>query len=377
MRPPGGIGIDRAIAAQLDERSTYYDNNRLAKQKLNRSISDPGVEAAKLAELAAAAANPTAARSTTAALQSIMRVARMSQYERLYESALSWEPGDTIRAAAPELPDLKVVATQGTAESYSSRAAAYLFPEAKILPAQTFASACREVADDIVPVTVLPLENSTAGAVDDVYDLIDRLNLYIIGTVDMPIRHSLCALPGTKLSDIRTIISHPQALAQCSLFIKGMGWQVQTVNNTAFAARDVAAVNSKSVAALASPVAAAANGLEVIQAQLSDVVVNTTRFAALAAAPVIEPAADIVSLIIRLPHQAGSLANLLNVLADYGLNLLKIKSVPVPDVPWEYGFYIDIEGQPEDGKTLPALYELSQEVKLLRFVGWYKNRIAQ
>lgn len=103
-------------------------------------------------------------------------------------------------------------------------------------------------------------------------------------------------------------------------------------------------------------------------------VVNTTRFAALASKPIIEPDANIVSLIVRLPHHAGSLANMLNIFSDYGLNLLKIKSSPVPDVPWEYNFHLDLEGRFDDQKTLPVLFELMDELKRLRFVGWYKNR---
>ena len=105
---------------------------------------------------------------------------------------------------------------------------------------------------------------------------------------------------------------------------------------------------------------------------MSDVV-EYTRFAVLAAKPVIEKDADIVSPIVRLPHYSGALAGLLNILSDYGLNLLKIKSAPVPDVPWEYNFYLDLEGNFADKATLPALYELQQELTMLRFVGWYKN----
>jgi chorismate mutase/prephenate dehydratase len=366
--------IDRSILELIKQRSASYESIWQAKRVLDLPILDAGVEQKKLVDLAALAEDDIVARSVTAALEGVMRVSRMSQYQRHYKNAVSWEPGDTIQTAARQLPKLKVVATQGTTESYSSRAASYLFPNAKIMPARTFEAACREVAEEIVPVAVLPLENSTAGTVEEVYRLIDQLNLYIIGTVDVPIRHCLCAIPGTKLSDIRTIISHPQALSQCSLFIQGMGWQVREVNNTAYGARDVAEINSKTVAALASPAAAAASGLEVLQAQMSNVVVNTTRFAALASKPIIEPDANIVSLIVRLPHHAGSLANMLNIFSDYGLNLLKIKSSPVPDVPWEYNFHLDLEGRFDDQKTLPVLFELMDELKRLRFVGWYKNR---
>lgn len=365
--------IDDKIIELIAERTTHYGDIRAAKNTLNMPIFNAGVEKAKLSKIAETAENPVVERSAHAALEAVMRVSRMAQHRMNYQETVSWEPGDTVNSAPHTLPQLKVLTTQGTLESYSAKAAAFLFPEAKILPAQSFVGAAQEVATEIVPAAVLPLENSTAGSIDEVYQLIDSLGLYIIATIDVPIRHCLCAIPGTKLSDIRTIISHPQALAQCSLFIQGMNWQTKEVNNTAFGARDVAEIQSKTVAALASPTAAAANGLEIIQAQMSDVVMNTTRFAVLAAKPVIEKDADIVSLIVRLPHYSGALAGLLNILSDYGLNLLKIKSAPVPDVPWEYNFYLDLEGNFADKATLPALYELQQELTMLRFVGWYKN----
>lgn len=365
--------IDEGLARLIALRCCQYDDVWSAKQVLEKPVSDPVKEEEKLAAVRAASPDARTARSSAAALQTLMRISREEQYRMSLATGARWTPGDLIAHAPSAMPDYRVVVNQGTADSYSAIAAKSLFPEARTIQMRTFEGTAAQVRDDIVPAAVLPLENSTAGTVEEVYTIIERMGLYIIAAVDIPISHHLCVLPGATPADVKKVISHPQALAQCSLFIKTMGWETQRAQNTAFATRDVAARGDKTVAALASADAARNAGLEALDIQVSNELDNTTRFVTLSASPVILPDANVLSLIVRLPHRAGSLSGLLSLLNDYGLNLQKLQSRPIPDHPWEYKFYIDIEADRADPAPMEALHALVNEGYPVTFVGWYRR----
>ncbi|MFO7581980.1 prephenate dehydratase domain-containing protein, partial [Guyparkeria sp.] len=151
-------------------------------------------------------------------------------------------------------------------------------PEARRLHVTTFAEACDRVRDCSADAAVLPLENSTAGTVDDVYALLLKDQLYLWRSLSLPIRHHLLACPGSSIDAIRTVLSHPQALAQCSDFISSRGWAVREALNTAFAAGQVATSGDKSLAAIASLEAAQTSGLDVLRSDINNTHSNQTRF---------------------------------------------------------------------------------------------------
>lgn len=304
-------------------------------------------------------------------LSALMRLSRERQYRRAYAAGADFPIGEEILSAPRTLPAVAAVATQGELSSYGAQAARLLFPDASILPVRSFYSAVRQVLDDNVPIAVLPLENSSSGTVHEVYELLTRHRLYIVAAVSVGIQHRLLGLPGAQLSDIRRVVSHPQALSQCSTIIQGMGWQVEESQNTAYAARHVAALQDPQVAALASEEAGLSHGLRVLSDEVANVEQNQTQFIALARRPVITDDATRLSLLLSLPHQSGTLAELLATLADLDLNLSRIQSLPVPRRPWEYAFYLDIEAPARDRAVLEALYQFSQELPSLRLLGWY------
>ena len=306
-------------------------------------------------------------------MKTILRTSRERQYAILMPEDDAWEIGKKIRTAKDTLDFIGSVAYGGTHGSYSEMAAEKLFPNADKVAVPTFPEACARTEKKEVVAAVLPLENTTAGTVDDVYGLLQNKDMYIVAAGSVRVRHKLSVVPGTKLSDVKTIISHPQGLAQCSEEIKNQGWEIQTAGNTAFAAEQVAKRKDKTVAAIASEEAAIRNGLEILPVEISNSTFNHTRFVALSNQPVITKTANRISILMHLPHSSGSLASALEVFSDYGLNLCSIFSRPIPETPWEYAFFLDFLCDSKDENALLSMYQLSAEMPYMKFLGWYED----
>ncbi|MDD2374504.1 MAG: prephenate dehydratase domain-containing protein [Eubacteriales bacterium] len=304
-------------------------------------------------------------------MSTLMRMSRGAQYDLIRSTDELYDLGYVINHAADHLPATASAVYQGPLSSYSSQACRMLYPDAQISSARTFAEACRRVVDGIADVAVLPLENTTAGTVDDVYDLLIEYHLSIHQSISLPIRHCLLVAPGTKLEDVREVVSHPQALAQCSEAILHYGWNVQESLNTAYAAAQVRDNAGKGVAAIASAEAASANNLRILLPDICNMPHNQTRFIAVGRQLIITPDADRLSLVLRLPHRSGSLASTLAMFADRGINLSKIQSRPDPYQPWSYLFYLDADCPAADSQAMSALYQLSKEMPYLKLLGWY------
>lgn len=308
-------------------------------------------------------------------MRTLMRLSRGAQYDLLRPNDDSYELGRVLRGAQREQPIIRTAVYQGPLASYSSQACRLLFPDAEIGSARTFADACDLVAEGAADTAVLPLENSTAGTVDDVYDLLISHHLSIHCSLSLPISHCLMARPGTRLEDIREVISHPQALAQCSQAINRYGWKISESLNTAYAAAFVADSNKSGLAAIASAEAAAENGLIVLLDNIANAPHNQTRFIAVGRQLLITPDADRLSLVLRLPHQSGALASMLALFADRGINLSKIQSRPDPYQPWAYLFYLDADCRAFSEPALSALYQLSREMPYIKLLGWYNEKV--
>lgn len=306
-------------------------------------------------------------------VKSLMRLSREAQYDDIEPEDRDWALGAMIRQAPTTVEAAGRIVCQGSAGAYSMSAGARLFPKAELLSSATFAEACAMVLDGRADLAVLPWENSTAGTVDDVYDLLQANRLYIVQSASLSIGHRLMAVPGTHIDQIRTVISHPQALSQCQNYISRHGWQIRESTNTAHAAASVSESKDPTVAAIASVEAARIHGLDILAEDINDRLHNQTRFIVVGRSLVIPPEADRVSLILSTPHQSGSLASTLSMFGDRGVNLLKIQSRPDPDKAWNYRFHIDFESLRGAREAMLVLYQLDREMPFLQLLGWYRE----
>jgi chorismate mutase/prephenate dehydratase len=304
-------------------------------------------------------------------LRSLMRLSRGVQYDLLLPLDRQFELGRQIASALDQEPEAKTIVIQGSAASYSAQACKRLYPGQAVRSVQTFEEACLLVKSGEADAAVLPLENSTAGTVGDVYDLLQHHELYIWRAFDLPVHHHLLGAPGATLDQIRTVLSHPQALAQCSDKIRAQGWRTVESLNTAFAAAQVARESDPTQAAVASLDAARQFGLEILDDQISNSAVNFTRFVVAGRLLVIQTAASRLSLVMRTPHASGSLAATLSLFSDRNLNLSKIHSRANPAAPWSYLFDLDVDCPAHDPQAMATLYQLSREMSFLQLLGWY------
>lgn len=317
--------------------------------------------------------DPSMKHKIESVMTTVMRVSRENQYEIMLKNDNVWKIKNMINNAENSILSPGRIACQGTSGSYSHLASSEVFPDSYCVPVQTFEDSVTMLLKGDCDLALLPLENTTAGTVNDVYDLITKNSIYIVKAVSVPIHHKLVVLPGAGISKIRTVLSHPQALAQCSNYIRNKGWTQIAVENTAFAAQKMVEINDPSYCAIASSEAAMINNLKIYDDDICDSEHNQTRFVALSKKFIIEDNADRISLSFKLPHQSGSLASVLNVFAERGLNMTKIQSRPVPERPWEYSFWVDLSARKGDENVLLALYQLSKELPFLQILGWYEE----
>lgn len=270
------------------------------------------------------------------------------------------------------------VAYQGAEGSYSFEAANRHFgerySEIACFGYNTFEDACRAVEQKETDVAVLPIENTTAGSINETYDLLGNGSLFIIGEEVLRIRHLLLAPEVVPVSKIRRILSHPQAIAQCSRFLAKLpNCKVESYLDTALAARKVGEDGDLSQAAIASANAAELYGLKVIQRDIANQDKNFTRFVIAARESVrCDPQIPCkTSLVIATSHEKGALIDCLRVLGDHGINMTKLESRPRPNVPWQYLFYLDIEGNILNPSVDKAMTELGKKASYLKILGSY------
>jgi len=243
----------------------------------------------------------------------------------------------------------------------------------------TFRSMLESVEKGGANYAVLPIENTTAGSINEAYDLLSHTHLSIIGEEIWPVKHCLLAIEPVPLARIRRIFSHPQALAQCSTFLADLKHcTIESFLDTALAVKKVKENEDLSEAAIASEEAANLYGLQIIKRDIANSRENFTRFVIVAREPVRynELIPCKTSLIFATKHVEGALVNCLNVLAKHHLNLTKLESRPRANIPWEYLFYVDFEGNLSRPEVQSALDDLSQEVSYMKVLGSYPARVA-
>lgn len=370
--------IDAEIFRLFSERAEVSGDVAAYKREHGMRVFDPARERAKVADAASRAPEDLATYAQVL-MELLMEASRSRQHALLADS--SDDPTlariQQARAATPELfPPSARVSCQGVEGAYSQIAAERIFRHPQISYAPTFDAVFRTVEQGLARYGVLPLENSTAGSVNQMYDLMMEHSFHIVRTTRVKIDHNLLALPGAEFSSIRDIYSHEQAIGQCAEFLSGLpDVRVHVCENTAVAARRVAESGRTDAAALSSRPCADLYGLEVLASAVQDRDNNYTRFACISKDLEVYPGADRASLMIVLPHAPGALYKLLAKFYALDINILKLESRPIPERDFEFMFYFDIAcpvAAPEFSSLMATIGSLCQEC---RFLGSYTEVI--
>lgn len=274
------------------------------------------------------------------------------------------------------------VSYQGTDGAYSHLAAIRHFSEryenVDCFGYDTFQEAARAVKDGKVDYALLPIENTTAGSINDTYDILGEANLHIIGEEILKVVHCLLAIEPVEVSKVRRILSHPKAIEQCTHFLAKLPrCKVESYLDTAISAKKVLEDGDLSQAAIAGAHAADHYGLHIIEHDIANQKENYTRFVAVSPNP-IQVDTQIpckTSLMMVTSHNEGSLVECLNVLHKHGINVCKLESRPKMHEPFRYSFYVDIEANSSDENTAKALKELAKEAEELKVLGSYAKQL--
>lgn len=270
-------------------------------------------------------------------------------------------------------PQSGVIACQGVEGAYAAMAADRMFPRGNLVFLKTFEAVFDAVENGLCQFGILPIENSSNGSVRATYDLLLKKNVKIVRSERLCIRHELLVKPGTKLSDIKKIYSHEQALGQCSQFLKSLGDKVQVVaiDNTAMAAELVSSCEDNSVAAIASHNCAELYGLVTLDTNIMDSDNNYTRFVCIAKNAELYPGANHIGLILACEHKPGALYDILSKLAAFEVNLIKLESCPIVGHDFEFMFFFEMQASVLDPKVVSMLESIEQSSERFVFLGNY------
>ena len=369
--------IDRQIVDLMKQRMETVAQVAEYKKANNIPVLDSGRERALLSKVGQEAGEELA-DYIQSMYRTIMAASRSYENGKLGRGSKVY---DGIKKAMEETPQLfpqrPTVACQGIEGAYSQIACDRLFKAPSILYFQSFDHVFKAVESGMCQYGILPIENSTAGSVNAVYDLMIRHNFSIVRSARLKVSHNLLAKPGTKLEDIRDIYSHEQAISQCAGFLSGLkNVAVHVVENTAVAARMVAQSDRSDVAALSSRLCAEQYDLEIVRDNVQDQDNNYTRFSCNSNKPEIYPGADRTSLMMPLPHKPGTLYNVLAKFYALNINLQKLESRPLPNREFEFMFYFDVEASVYAPEMEKLFRDLEAESEQLRYLGTYHEVIC-
>lgn len=334
-----------------------------AKRGMKKAVFDPARERDKLSSLMERA--PKELQPQVHSLFSLLMTMNKAEQQRILHAddseSLSARARKAMLPVDETFPALAHVACQGVEGAYSQIAACKLFTVPSISYFTNFEGVFKAVQSGFCEYGVLPIENSTAGSVNQVYDLLAKYRFHIVRGLRLKIDHQLLAKPSTRLEDVKEICSHQQAIAQCASYIEGLGADVTVMENTAMAAQAVAHSERQDLAALSSRACAELYGLETLDADVQDTDSNYTRFVVISATPQIYPGANRTSLLITLKHEPGSLYRVLERFYALDINMVKLESRPIPGRDFEFRFYFDLEA-PAGSQVLGELLDSLDEI---------------
>ena len=364
--------IDDSLLQDFAQRMNVVGQIGLEKKSEGLPTLDPAREREKLADIVAKL--PPEMEQYGYTLWSML-----FEISRSYQSSLNPQPSalrkDIERAIAdtqPLFPPAATVACQGVEGAYSQLACEKLFKHPQVMYFKTFESVFSAIENGFCDYAVLPLENSTAGSVKEIYDLmLSHSSFKIVRSTRLKVDHNLVAKKGTKMSDIKEIFSHPQAISQCAKFLDAMpGVKITACENTAAAAEAVAKSERTDVAAISSY-----NCVERLAADIQDRSNNYTRFICISKKLEIYPGADKTSLMLVLPHRPGALYQILGRFYALGMNLIKLESRPLPDREFEFMFYFDLETSVYSDEFIRLVDDLDAICEEFQYLGSYSEVI--
>ena len=369
--------IDDKIIALFKERMQVSEKIAFYKKEHDMPTLAPGRERAVLARVAEEAGEEFA-DYTESLFRTIMAASRSYQNIRSGKKSAVYESVKEALENTPKLfPQRAMVACQGIEGAYSQIACDSIFKSPSIMYFKSFDNVFKAVESGMCQYGILPIENSTAGSVNTIYDLMLRHNFSIVRSARLKVSHNLLAKYGTKLEDVKEIFSHEQAINQCAGFLATMkGVKVTVVENTAVAAKMVAESGDPGVAALSSRFCAEHYGLQTLKANVQDQDNNYTRFICISKKPEIYPGADRTSFMMIISHKPGSLYNVLSKFYALGINLRKLESRPLPDREFEFMFYFDIESSVYAPEMEKLFLDLESESEEFRYLGTYNEVIC-
>lgn len=364
--------IDDQIVKLFEERMKVSEGVAAYKRSVGKPVLDKEREKNKIEKVTAKTTNAFNRQGVESLFNQIMAISRMLQYQRLASERTDLE--GFYEGEMKVTSETKVVYA-GVPGAYAESAMLnYFGTEIDGFNVETFGDAMEAVHSGLADYAVLPIENSSTGSVNDVYDLLSDYDNHIVGETMVKIEHALLALPGSSLDQIRTVYSHPQGLMQCSRFLdEKRGWQQVSLQNTAASAKRVVDDGDLSQAAIASKQAAKNYGLIVLKDHLNDLDNNSTRFVVISHKKMFETDANTISICFETLHQSGSLYSVLSHFIFNGLNMTRIESRPIHGKPWQYQFFVDFTGNLKEQAVKNALHGIQSETESFRILGNYRG----
>ena len=364
--------IDADLVRLFTERMALSGQVAGYKKEHNLPALDASRERQKLAAVRAAAGEQFAQPAS-------VLYGTILDHSRAYQDGLLLGPSElagkiekALETTPKLFPQSALVACQGVEGAYSQIAAEKLFAMPDIMYCNHFKAVFSAIESGLCQYGVLPLENSTAGSVTSIYDLMMEHNFSIVRSVRLKVDHNLLAKKGTKLADVKEIYSHEQAINQCQEFLKTLpGVKVTVCENTAVAAKMVAESDRADAAALSSRSCAELYGLSTLASGVQDQGNNYTRFICIAKNLEIYPGADRTSIMLTVPHKPGSLYRVLARINALGLNLNKLESRPIPERDFEFMFYFDLDTSVYSPQFIQLMNELDTLCEHFEYLGSY------
>lgn len=369
--------IDQQMVGLYEQRLECSRKVGMYKMRAQKPVLDPGREAEVLKKKAELVAKKEHKPYVASLYEQIMAQSRMLQNKLIH----AWDPAkersyNEYREAlnlTNWFPESDRIIYQGMPGAYGEEATIQYFGEdCDRTSARSFEGVFIAIREGLGGYGVLPIENSSTGSINDVYDLLGKYGCYIVGETTVHVEHCLMGVPGASLGSLTDVYSHEQGILQCREFLSAFpSWNHNIEPNTAASARMVSRLNDPKKAAIASRRAAKIYGLNILADHINTNNNNYTRFVIVAEKPCYKPDADKVSVVFTVPHTEGSLHRILSVFAANGLNLLKLESRPIPGKSWEYNFFADFSGNLRGEGMDDVIHQLIDETLSFRILGNY------
>jgi len=367
--------IDQDLIRLFESRMDVAAEIAAYKLENNLPVLDAARERDKLADIAA---------SSREEMQTYVQMLYSNIFElsRSYQSELNRRQSElrsrieqAIETTPRLFPTSELIACQGTEGSFSQQACDRMFKTPKIMYFKSFESVFSAIENGFCKYGILPIENSSAGSVKQIYDLMMRHNFYIVRSLRLKVDHNLLVRPGVRKEDICEVFSHQQALDQCAGYLEKLNVKITRCENTALAAEAVAKSGRNDIAAIASHSCASLYGLKCLDSDIQDRSNNYTRFICISKDLEIYPGANHTSIMMTLPHRPGSLCRALSRFYSLGINITKLESRPIPERDFQFMFHFDLETSVYSGEFGRMIDDLDSISEDFRYLGSYSEVI--